>query len=59
MALASTVVAGVVQGYLPDYARFLGDGSKFYIFLAGAVLTPVIALLVGWFVGKAFIPRRR
>lgn len=59
MALASTVVAGVVQGYLPDYARFLGDGSKFYFFLVGAVLTPVIALLIGWFVGKAFIPRRR
>ena len=59
MALASTVMAGVVQGYLPDYARFLGDGSKFYFFLVGAVLTPVIALLIGWFVGKAFIPRRR
>jgi hypothetical protein len=59
MALSSTVVAGVVQGYLPDYARFLGDGSKFYFFLGGAVLVPVLALVVGWFVGKAFILRRR
>jgi len=59
MAVSSTVVAGVVQGYLPDYARFLGDGSKFYFFLGGAVLLPVIALVVGWFVGKALMPRRR
>ncbi len=59
MAVSATVVAGVVQGYLPDYARFLGDGSKFYFFLGGAVLLPVIALVVGWFVGKAFMPRRR
>jgi hypothetical protein len=59
MALAASVVAGVVQGYLPDYARFLGDGSKFYFFLGMAVLTPVLALVVGWFVGKALIPRRR
>jgi hypothetical protein len=59
MALAATVVAGVVQGYLPDYARVLGDGSKFYFFLGGAVLTPVIALAVGWFIGKALTPKRR
>jgi hypothetical protein len=59
MAVAASVVAGVVQGYLPDYARFLGDGSRFYFFLGGAVLTPVIALVVGWFVGKALIPQRR
>jgi hypothetical protein len=59
MAVSATVVAGVVQGYLPDYARFLGDGSKFYFFLGGAVLLPVIALVVGWFVGKALMPRRR
>lgn len=59
MALACTVVAAVVQGYLPDYASFLGDGSKFYFFLAGAVVLPVIALVVGWFVGKALMPRRR
>jgi hypothetical protein len=58
MAVSATVVAGVVQGYLPDYARFLGDGSKFYFFLGGAVLLPVIALVVGWFVGKALTPRR-
>jgi hypothetical protein len=59
MGLASTVVAAVVQGYLPDYARFLGDGSKFYFFLGGAVVLPVIALVVGWFLSKALVPRRR
>lgn len=59
MALAATVVAGVVQGYLPDYGKFLGDGKTFYFFLGGAVLVPVIALVVGWFLGKAFVPRRR
>lgn len=59
MALAATVVAGVVQGYLPDYGKFLGDGKTFYFFLGGAVLVPVITLVVGWFLGKAFVPRRR
>jgi hypothetical protein len=59
MALACTVVAGAVQGFLPDYGRFLGDGAVFYFFLGGSVLTMVIALLVGWFLGKAFVPRQR
>jgi hypothetical protein len=59
MAVSATVVAGVLQGYLPDYARYLGEGSKFYFFLGGAVLLLVIALVVGWFAGKARVPRRR
>lgn len=59
MALACSVVAGVVQGYLPDYGRFLGDGAMFYFFLGGAVLASVIALVAGWLISRAFAPRRR
>ncbi len=59
MGLAASVVAGAVQGYLPDYGRFLSDGKNFYFFLGGAVLLSVITLLAGWFIGKAFAPRRR
>jgi hypothetical protein len=59
MALACSIVGGVVQGYLPDYGRFLGDGSRFFFFLGGAVLLAAITLLAGWFLGKAFSPRQR
>ncbi len=57
MGVAASVVGGAVQGFVPDYGRFLGDGSKFWFFLGGAVLTVGLALLVGWFVGKAMGPR--
>jgi hypothetical protein len=59
MAVACTVVAGTLQGYLPDFGRLLSDGSNFYFSLGGAVLIAVLALLGGWFLGKAFAPRRR
>jgi hypothetical protein len=59
MALACSIVGSVVQGYLPDYGRFLGEGSTFFFFLGGAVLLAAITLLAGWFLGKAFNPRRR
>jgi hypothetical protein len=59
LALAGSVVAGAVQGYLPDYGRFLGDGSVFYFFLGGSVLTVAIGLAAGWFIAKALLPRRR
>lgn len=58
MALASSVVAGALQGYLPDYGRLLTDGMNFYFFLGGAALLAVIGLLAGWFVGRAFAGRR-
>lgn len=60
MGVASTVIAGVLQGYLPDYGRFLADGQTFYIFfLGGSVLLTILTLVLGWFLGKAFGPRRR
>jgi len=59
MAVATTVVAGVVQGYLPDYGQFLSNGSNFYYFLGGAAGLAIIGIVAGWFLGKAFAPRRR
>lgn len=59
MVVAMMVVAGALQGYVPDFGRFLADGSHFYFFLGGAVVVTGLALVGGWFVGKAFAPRRR
>lgn len=59
MALACSVVAGVLQGYLPNYGQFLSNGSNFFFFLGGSVVLAAITLVVGWFVGKAFAPRQR
>lgn len=59
MALACSVLGGATQGFLPDYGRFLTTGMNFYYFLGGGVLLALITLLVGWFMGKAFTPRRR
>lgn len=56
MTLAGSVAASAAQGFFPDYGRFLSD--RFLFFLGGAVLVPVIALLIGWLVGKAGAPRR-
>lgn len=58
MAVGSTVVAGAVQGFIPDYFVMLGDGNRILFVLLGAVLLPAITLAVGLFVGKAFAPRR-
>jgi hypothetical protein len=58
MAVAMTVVAGALQGFLPSFAGLLSDGSNFYFFLGGSALLVVLALVVGWFLGKAFMPRR-
>jgi hypothetical protein len=59
MGVAATVVAGGLQGFFPDYAKIISDGSKFWFFLGGSALLAVIALLAGWFLGKAFSGRRR
>jgi hypothetical protein len=56
LTVASAVVGGVVQGFLPDYAQLLT--SKFWFFLPGSFLVAIIALAIGWFVGRATSPRR-
>lgn len=56
LALAGSVVAGVMQGYLPGYAQDLSN--NFWFFLGGAVLVPILSLLVGWVIGRAAVPRR-
>jgi len=57
LTLAGSVVASNLQGFTPDYARFLSD--NFWPFLGGAVLLPILALLVGWVIGRAGAPKRR
>ncbi len=59
IAVAVSVVAGAIQGFVPDYGRWLGTGMNAYIFLGGGVLLVIITLIVGWFLGRAFGPRRR
>ncbi len=58
MAAAMTVVGGVLQGFLPTFARWLADGTNFYIFLGGAAGVLIIALVVGWLLGRTFTPKR-
>jgi len=59
MAAASTVVAGVLQGFLPDYGRYFADGTRFFYFVGGAVGVVLLALLGGWLTGRALAPKRR
>ncbi len=63
VTLGSSVVAAVLQGFLPDYARLLTSGTNFWFFLGGAALTVGLSLLIGWLVGRSgsapAAPRRR
>jgi hypothetical protein len=56
LTLAGSVVAGALQGYVPGYAEELSN--RFWFFLGGAVLVPILSLLVGWVIGRAAVPRR-
>lgn len=56
LVVAGSVVAGTLQGYFPDYGKFLSN--NFWYFLIGAVLVPILALLIGWVIGKAAAPKR-
>lgn len=51
LALAGSVGASALQGFYPDYASWLT--SKFWFFLGGAALLPILCLLVGWVAGRA------
>lgn len=59
MGLAGSVMGGALQGFVPDYGRFLSSGTNFYIYLGGSIAVLLISLLAGWFLGKAFSTRRR
>ena len=50
LALAGSVVAGALQGFLPDYASFLSN-NLLYLF-GTALLLPLIGALVGWLAGR-------
>lgn len=56
MVLAGSIAASAAQGFFPDYGQFLSN--HFWPFLGGAVLLPVITLLIGWVIGKAGTSRR-
>ncbi|TWT45757.1 Helix-turn-helix domain protein [Phycisphaerae bacterium RAS1] len=56
LGMGATVVAGALQGFLPDYAEYLSN--NFLIFLGAAVGVVGISLAAGFFVGKAAGPRR-
>jgi hypothetical protein len=56
MGLAATVAAGVTQGFLPGFADLLS--KNFFIFLPGAAGLMILALVIGWVVGRASGPRR-
>lgn len=50
LAMAGSVAAALFQGFLPDYARLFSN--QFWFLLGGAALVPILALLVGWLVGR-------
>jgi hypothetical protein len=56
LALAGSVVAGMLQGFFPAYAQLLSN--NFWFFLGGAAGVPLLALLIGWLIGKAAGPKR-
>ncbi len=56
LAVAGTVVSGVLQGNLPGYAQWLSN--NFLIFLGGGAGVMVVSLLLGWVLGNATASRR-
>lgn len=59
MGVATTVIGGVLQGFVPSFGTYLASGTMFYIFLGSACGLAVISLLVGWVIGRAGAPKRR
>ena len=57
MAVASTVVASVLQGFLPSFGQWMSD--NYLITLAIGAGVALLCTGIGWFVGKAMVPRRR
>ncbi len=57
LAASVTVAAGLLQGFVLGFAEFL-TGNFFIYLLPGAALVMILALLIGWVVGRAMAPRR-
>ncbi|NLG41670.1 MAG: helix-turn-helix domain-containing protein [Phycisphaerae bacterium] len=55
LGLAGSVVGGVLQGFLPDYATLLAH--YFYPFLAAACGLVVVSAVVGMLLGRVFMRR--
>jgi hypothetical protein len=56
LVVAGSVVASMLQGFFPDYAQTLSN--YFWWLLIGAVVVPILSLLIGWVIGKTAIPKR-
>ena len=56
LGVAGSVVAGMLQGFFPAYAELFSN--NFWFFLGGAAGVPLLALLIGWLIGKAAAPKR-
>jgi len=56
LVVAGSVMAAVLQGFFPDYATFLSN--NFWYLLIGAVVAPILSMLIGWIIGKASVPKR-
>ncbi len=56
LTLAASVIAGALQGFLPNYAAWLSN--RFLIFLGIAAGVGVVSVLIGWVVGRATSTRR-
>ena len=55
LAAAGSVVAASLQGFFPAYATQFSN--SFWFFLGGAAGVPLLALLIGWLIGKATAPK--
>ena len=56
LVVAGSVVASVFQGFLPAYAKTFSN--EFLYLLIGAVVVPILALLIGWVIGRAAVTKR-
>lgn len=56
LVISGSVVAAVLQGFMPQYAKFLSN--QFWFFLGGAAAVPLLTLLIGWVIGRAGGPKR-
>ncbi len=50
LAVSGSVVAGVLQGFVPDYAQMLAN--RIWILIGGAALLPVVSMLIGWVIAR-------